>query len=582
MKNSRTLLFFLLLLLGNIVYAQKVDLSLRFNPSNTSYEVYARPDFTKGEFLIGAGSQVTVLIPAAVEDISLKTNDLSKGIWRDLQPVYQPKEFPERDFHTFISQGGTINFEKGQPSLLFSFQLPFEFDHKNVRLFVNKKDPALSRFSHGKSLENYIANDVTLTDFYQENYDISKDITGKLKDWRGYPIEGATVTVGNQTFKTLYDGRFEFYDTPVADATSFNFQKEIAPQADISTADLIRLQQHLTGEKPFDQGYQWIAADLDNSGNITYEDARILKQLINGEFLAAGWRIVPTAYYNSLPKHQIKLPALTTVIKVERVMEIDFVGVKLGDVNGSYTVKENIPNNISPSAKVLTINLLNVELKAGQNYIIPFSTNDFSQLMAYQATLKIDDAKITQLENTFKKLPGLSLKQLPAGLIAVNWLNDKIGNRMAVSNKEQEKNHQSETSILELEIIPKKDGVLSDFITLLNKPVRTEAYDKAGKVMNLQLLFRLPPEAVGTLEVYQNRPNPFREITTINYFLPKNGPAKLTLTDESGKLIKVYNGSGKKGFNSFIIQGNEMPKGLIYYKMETDFGVVSKKMLHLN
>lgn len=582
MKNSKTLLFFLLLLLGNLVNAQKVDLSLRFNEGNASYEVYARPDFTKGEFLLGAGSQVTVLIPSDVADNSLKTSSLSTGNWLDLQPVCRPKEFPKRDFHTFVSQGGTINFTAGESVLLFSFQLPYQFDHKSVRLYVNKKDPVLARYSQGKSVENFIANEVSMTDFYRGNYEINKDITGTLKDWRGSPIEGATIKVGNQTFQTLYDGRYEFFNTLVEDPTLFYFKKEIAAQTGISTADLIRLQKHLAGEKPFDQGYQWIAADLDNSGTITYDDLEILKQVINGETQAAGWRIVPAAYFKSLPKYQVKLPNNTTIIKPERVFEVDFVGVKLGDVNGSYTVDDNIGNGILPSAKTLTVNLLNSSLKAGQHYVVPFSTNDFAELVAYQLTLKIENAQITQLENTFKKQPGLSLKQLPGDLIVANWLYEDTGNRVAVNYKKEEESHQSETSILELEIIPEVDGLLSDFITLLNKPVGTEGYDKDGNVMTLQLLFRSAPAEEGALEVYQNRPNPFKELTTINYFLPKNGFAKLTLKDEEGKVIKVYNGSGEKGFNSFTIKGDEVPKGLIYYKLETDFGVVSKKMLHLN
>jgi len=582
MKNSKTLLFFLLLLLGNLVNAQKVDLTLQFNPNTTSYEVYARPDFTKGEFLIGAGSQVTILMPADVEDNSIKTKGLAKGNWVDQQAVYQPREYPKRDFHTFVSEGGTINFESGEPALLFSFQLPFEFDHKSVRLFANKKDPKLARYSAGKNLGNFIANDVTLTDFYRGNYNIAKDVTGTLLDWRGYPIEGATVTIGNQSFKTLYDGRFEFYNTLTVDATDIYFEKEIAPQTSISTADLIVLQQHLTGEKRFDQAYQWIAADLDNSGTITYDDAAILKQLIDGKFQAAGWRIVPADYYKSLPKNLIQLPSVNKVENAERVIVADFVGVKLGDVNGSYTVRDNIPNNIFPSAEALTINLLNAKLKAGKNYIVPFSTNDFAELIAYQATLKIENAEITQLENTFKKQPGLSLKQLPDDLIIANWLNDKVGQKVAESDAALEESHQSETSILELEIIPEKDGLLSDFITLLNKPVQTEAYDKEGNVMSLQLLFRSAPTEEGTLEVYQNRPNPFREITNINYFLPNNGPVKLTLTDESGQVIKVYNGAGEKGFNSFIVQGKDVPKGLIFYHLKTEFGEATKKMLHLN
>ena len=196
-------------------------------------------------------------------------------------------------------------------------------------------------------------------------------------------------------------------------------------------------------------------------------------------------------------------------------------------------------------------------------------------------TLKIENASITQLENTFKKQPGLALKQLPKGLIAANWLNDK-NNAVLVKNKQQQSGHQAETAILELEIIPERDGLLSDFITLMDKPVRTEAYDTEGKVMPLQLLFRKAPEEEGTLELYQNRPNPFLESTNISYFLPKDGPITLTLTNEAGEVIKVLKNTGTKGFNAFRLVGREVPKGLIYYQLETEFGTEKKKMLHLN
>ena len=116
----------------------------------------------------------------------------------------------------------------------------------------------------------------------------------------------------------------------------------------------------------------------------------------------------------------------------------------------------------------------------------------------------------------------------------------------------------------------------------MDKPVHTEAYDKSGKVMPLQLLFRKAPEEEGTMELYQNRPNPFLETTNISYFLPKDGPITLTLMNETGQVLKVLKNSGTKGFNAFRLVGSEMPKGLIYYKLETEYGTETKKMLHLN
>ncbi|GEM_PF-3374436 len=582
MKSLSNLLFFGLLLLGFTSNAQNVDLSLRFNVNSASYEIYAKPDFTKSEFLMGAGSQVTVILPADFQDQPLITTSSLEHKWIDQSPIYAPSEQPKSDFHTFVLQGGTFNFRANEETQLFNFALPLNYDHKEVRLFVNEVDQNIRNGNGTKKLGNYIANDVSLTDFYRSNYAINKDIKGYIKDWRGYPMEGVVITVGNKSVEALYDGRFEFMDILVAEKTIYDLQKTIDAKAGISTADLIRLQQHLAGEKLFDQAYQWVAADLDNSGRVTYADLAILKQVINGEIQEAGWRFLPTDWLKSPTDYQKRLPTSITKLIAERVYSLDFTGIKMGDIDGSYTLDPQTPTNIFPSAKALTINLLNEELKAGENYIIPFSTNDFSNLSAYQLTLEIEHASITQLENTFKKLPGLSLKQLPKGLIVANWLNDKINKGVLVKNRAIESGHLVETAILELEIIPQKDGLLSDFITLLDKPVRTEAYDTEGKVMPLQLLFRSPPKEEGKLELYQNRPNPFLEITEISYFLPKSGPVTLTLTSEAGQVLKVLKSNGQKGFNAFSIAGEEVGKGLIYYKLETEFGTETKKMLHLN
>jgi len=569
-------------LLGFTSNAQKVDLSLRFNAQNSSYEIFAKPDFTKGEFLIGAGSQVTVIIPSDFQDKPLKVSTFTEGKWIDQSPLYSPKELEDSDLHTFISEGGVLNFEKDVELKLFSFALPLSYDHKKVRLFINKKDPKIRSQNRSKNLNNFIANDLSLTDFYRQNYSIAKDIKGHIKDWRGYPMDGINVKLGNQVQPSLYDGRFEYQNVLVDEVTTFYFDKNIDPKAGISTADLIRLQQHLSGEQKFDQSFQWIAADLDGSGIVDYDDLDILKQVLNGENTDAGWRFVTTEDFAKAATNRKPSSEKLEIIQSERIYTIDFVGVKIGDVDGSYTLKADIPNDILPSPKTLTINLLNKELKAGENYVIPFSTNDFSLLIAYQLTLKIEKAKITQLENTFRKKPGLSLKQLPQDIIIANWLNDKIGRRVAVNRSDNKRNHQSETAILELEIIPQVDGLLSDFVTIMDDPQPTEAYDTDGKVMPLQLLFRKAPEEEGTLELYQNKPNPFKETTTINYYLPKDGMVKLTLTNEAGQVVKAYQETGKEGFNSFIISGRDVPKGLIYYLLETDFGTMTKKMLHLN
>ncbi|MEM1121532.1 MAG: hypothetical protein AAGJ18_13870, partial [Bacteroidota bacterium] len=351
-------IFFALLFLffGTSIFAQKVDLSLRFNTQTATYEVFAKPDFTKSEFLIGAGSQVTVVIPADFQDQPLAVQSFTDGKWIDQSPIYAPKELENRDLHTFISEGGVLNFAAGEELKLFSFALPLSYDHKKVRLFINKKDPTKTG---AKNLGHFIANDLSLTDFYRQNYNIVKDIKGYIKDWRGYPIEGVNIKVGTQSTVSLYDGRFAYENVLVEDEIDFAFEKNIAAKAGISTADLIRLQQHLSGEKLFDQPYQWIAADMNHSGTITYDDLALLKQVLNGENSLAGWQFMIADDYAKAAKDLQPFNEIVSTFQAERIFAVDFIGVKMGDVDGSYTIDPQTPNDILPSPKTLTINLLN-------------------------------------------------------------------------------------------------------------------------------------------------------------------------------------------------------------------------------
>lgn len=589
MKPQVTILSLLLLIFWLQLSAQKVDLTLKFNPQIAEYEVYAKPDFTKGEFLIGSGSQITVLIPDDFVDNRLIAKSVSGGNWVDQNPIYAPASFPSRDFHTFVSNGGTIQFKNGQSQRLFSFYLPIGYDSKEIRLFAKGFDPLpSSKGMQGRNLANYLPNDISLTDFYGSIYDIPKDIKGLIKDWRGYPMEGVEVTVGKQKMTAPFDGRFEFNNVSISNDVYFHFNKNIDPIAGISTADIIALQKHLSGEQKFTQTYQWIAADVDQSGKVTQEDLYLLQTIIAQPNSATtkniGWTYIPTDWLKTGILYKEAYGQKVKLSYAERVFGVDFTAIKMGDIDGSYTLKENIPTNIQPSAKSLTINLLNVKMQQGQAYEIPFSTAELKETIAYQLAIKTENAQLGEPSDTPSKLNGAKLTQNSAELATANWLketNSKAVAKSVVVNQAINA-HRSDDALFSLTVIPNKNGYLSDFISITDGPTPTEAYDKNGRVMKIQLLFQQAPEEKGKFEMYQNKPNPFKEYTTIGYYLPNNSSVTLTLTNEAGTILKVVKEEGKEGFNSFTLEGKDVEKGLIYFKIETDYGTQTKQMLHLN
>jgi len=76
----------------------------------------------------------------------------------------------------------------------------------------------------------------------------------------------------------------------------------------------------------------------------------------------------------------------------------------------------------------------------------------------------------------------------------------------------------------------------------------------------------------------QNKPNPFTNQTVINYTLPSNTRATISVVDLSGKFIKDYNLSSEKG--QLTINSSEIGRGIFVYALISDNEVIiTKKMI---
>ncbi|MFK7748331.1 MAG: tail fiber domain-containing protein [Kordia sp.] len=76
----------------------------------------------------------------------------------------------------------------------------------------------------------------------------------------------------------------------------------------------------------------------------------------------------------------------------------------------------------------------------------------------------------------------------------------------------------------------------------------------------------------------QNRPNPFTNQTTINFTLPDNAKATISVFDMSGKFIRDYNLSSQKG--QVVISSSEIGKGMFIYSLVSNGEImISKKMI---
>ncbi|WP_146141543.1 beta strand repeat-containing protein [Spirosoma oryzae] len=165
---------FLLLLVGwtsQKAVAQSINLTLKYNTSSSVYEVYGRPTFTNVKFGIGAGSQISIVVPASVPDNALTITAVNGGPWSDGSRIYAPTADPAHDFHGIATTGDYASLTSGQELLLFTFNIAGGC-MPGIRLFENSTDPSSNAAGMGGGdFANYLGDAVGFgTDVYGSNY----------------------------------------------------------------------------------------------------------------------------------------------------------------------------------------------------------------------------------------------------------------------------------------------------------------------------------------------------------------------------------------------------------------------------
>ncbi|WP_337045236.1 hypothetical protein [Emticicia sp. 17c] len=168
---KKNILFIVLIMIGLTSFGQSnVQLTVKWNSTNSQYEVYAKPSFTQSNFNLGA-SQISIVVPSSVADSKLTVTPIAGGTWSEEGvPVYAPAAQPANDFHPITSAGAGINFTSGVETLLFTFTLPGGTCADGVRLFINNTDPSSSAAGmSGSDFKNSLEAGAGV-EYYQSNY----------------------------------------------------------------------------------------------------------------------------------------------------------------------------------------------------------------------------------------------------------------------------------------------------------------------------------------------------------------------------------------------------------------------------
>ncbi|MBR9920155.1 MAG: T9SS type A sorting domain-containing protein [Bacteroidetes bacterium] len=396
-------------------------------------------------------------------------------------------------------------------------------------------------------------------------------ITTEMDD----PVQDVMVDVnsGLAVEMTLSDGLFDFelaanndYSiTPMLDADHIN---------GVTTYDLVLIQKHILGEIPLDSPYKLIAADANNSGTVTTMDMLAIRQVILYEEESfpnnTSWRFVDADYVFPDPSNPW-METFPEIINYNDLntdqLETDFVGVKIGDVNNSVVANDGMAGsenrNALPAIQFSTADRI---LEAGEEAVIYFSLAN-TNIKGYQFTLDVDSelAEILEIIPVVAKAENFGASHLKSGQLTTSW--------------HAQAGQQHPTGIwFGIRLSANESLQLSDVIRMGSALTTAESYDEAGNLQNVELVFT-DSSADSGIVLEQNTPNPFRTETSIRFYLPDNQWAKIRVTDVEGREVLVQEGRFNAGWNTIELEGEQLPKGVWYYSLQTANEILSRKMI---
>jgi len=311
----------------------------------------------------------------------------------------------------------------------------------------------------------------------------------------------------------------------------------------------------------FDSPYKVIAADINDSETITGADVVELRKLILGvtsEFANnTSWRFVDATQSMSqggeFPFREDRMAAANAGDQ----SGVDFVAVKIGDVNDSYEAADN------RSAKTVNLTFDNTSVDAGQTVELAISSADYVDAYGYQFTLDLN---------------GLELVDVVAGDLNMTAENVAVLDKNTVTVSYGSTVAETASDLFTIVVKANTAGNVSDMINVTSGVTKAEAY--VGDNMEV-VQIALSSRGAAEYDLFQNEPNPFKDQTVIGFNMAEEGFASITVFDVAGRVLTQITGEYNKGANTVALNRNDLGgvSGVLYYKLEAADYTATKKMI---
>lgn len=393
-------------------------------------------------------------------------------------------------------------------------------------------------------------------------YDLTSAIPNTMVDLIGTVSHSAT---------TDDEGYYQFSDLS-GDNYTIIPSREDTTYSGVETNDCVAIRNHLAQIDTFNSPFQHFAGDVNTTGNVSIADViKIRRHLAELDTLSSGnWNFVDAGFPITFT-NWASAPNSRSLNLVSDTTDQDFIGVRMGDVNTSWsssgldnlntsrtrTIALQIGNeiNISGSSVTIPVSAYGLANAAGIELHFLFSNNAFEFRSA--TSDYVNNPTVNSVDNRIHFVWDDidDLVTVPEGGVLAKLLFDFIGDQEESPFIEFDRANICDASAISLQL------------EFTDEPVNVIGPDYMKPIAEFRL--------------NQNYPNPFNPVTLISFDLPQKVHVTLKIYNILGQTVaELVNREMDSGRHYYRFDATKLSSGIYFYSMKAgDFEDLRKMVV---
>jgi len=391
-------------------------------------------------------------------------------------------------------------------------------------------------------------------------------------------VEGVEVYLDGSGDMAITDtnGGYAFPNMPIGGNYIVNPVNDTDYLNGVSTLDLIMMQRHILGIDQLSSPYKYIAADINNSGTINGIDLVELRKLILGIYdelpSNSSWRFVSSDYSfaSESAKWLDNWKEEYEILELNSNMQLDFVGVKIGDVNNSVVTSLGESIEIRSKASV-TLHTSSDYISKGERGVIRFSSPNYNKVNGLQGTLEFDSEDFDLLAVNSHELE----------MEAKNNYNASRAHEglMTFSHSQVEPtSYTSDQILFEMVVLAKRDLSANEQLVVISSSITSaEAYTDQLQTVNLILEGQVEDTETGIVSI---NPNPWINNAEITVDMQESDRVELDFYDLNGRRLYKRIDYLESGSHKLQINKNDLEhRGIVIVRMKAGTVISEYRMM---